>query len=118
MYVYININPDLNTDELKAKRANADRIKDFSRQLKEFNKLNLQEQKRYMHKIYVYIHICIYIYICTNVYIYIFMYVCIYVYMYVYIYIDIHIYVHFEGYRNSYAYLRIYIHILQAPSKF
>ena len=37
---------DLNTDVLKAKRANADRIKDFSKQLNDFNKIALSEQKR------------------------------------------------------------------------
>ena len=37
---------DLNTDILKAKRANADRIKDFSKQLNEFNKVSLGDQRR------------------------------------------------------------------------
>ena len=37
---------DLNTDVLKAKRANADRIKDFSKQLNEFNKVSLGDQRR------------------------------------------------------------------------
>ena len=40
---------DLNTEVLKAKRANADRIKDFSKQLNEFNKLNLLDQKKVPH---------------------------------------------------------------------
>lgn len=37
---------DLNTDILKAKRANADRIKDFSKQLNDFNKVSLGDQRR------------------------------------------------------------------------
>ena len=37
---------DLNSEVLKAKRANADRIKDFSKQLNEFNKVSLSDQKR------------------------------------------------------------------------
>jgi Jhy protein len=37
---------DLNTDILKAKRANADRVKDFSKQLHEFNKVSLSDQRR------------------------------------------------------------------------
>lgn len=32
-----NLQPDLNTDELKAKRENLQRVKEFSRQLREFN---------------------------------------------------------------------------------
>ena len=36
----------MNTDILKAKRANAERIKDFSKQLQDFNKASLSEQKR------------------------------------------------------------------------
>ena len=36
----------MNSDILKAKRANADRIKDFSKQLNEFNKISLSDQKR------------------------------------------------------------------------
>ena len=39
----------MNTEVLKAKRANADRIKDFSKQLNEFNKLNLLDQKKVPH---------------------------------------------------------------------
>lgn len=37
---------DLNTDILKAKRANADRVKDFSKQLHDFNKVSLSDQRR------------------------------------------------------------------------
>jgi hypothetical protein len=33
---------DLNTDELKAKRANADRVRDFSKKLREYNKEAIQ----------------------------------------------------------------------------
>lgn len=36
----------MNTDILKAKRANAERIKDFSKQLQDFNKVSLSEQRR------------------------------------------------------------------------
>ena len=36
----------MNTDILKAKRANAERIKDFSKQLQDFNKASLSEQRR------------------------------------------------------------------------
>lgn len=36
----------MNTEILKAKRANADRIKDFSKQLNNFNKINLSDQKK------------------------------------------------------------------------
>ncbi len=38
--------PDLNTDELVAKRKNADRIKEFSRQLRHFNKDVLTQQPK------------------------------------------------------------------------
>lgn len=33
-----NLKPDLNTEELRAKRSNLERIKEFSRNLKNFNK--------------------------------------------------------------------------------
>ena len=36
----------MNTEILKAKRANAERIKDFSKQLQDFNKASLSEQRR------------------------------------------------------------------------
>lgn len=38
--------PDLNTDELKAKRANAARVKEFSKKLTEYNKQALREQRK------------------------------------------------------------------------
>ena len=36
----------MNSEVLKAKRANAERIKDFSKQLQDFNKVSLSEQRR------------------------------------------------------------------------
>eukprot|EP01038_Epipyxis_sp_PR26KG_P014997 gene14997-20174_t len=41
-----NIKPDLNTDELVAKRANMNRIKDFSNNLKSFNQVTLRNQQK------------------------------------------------------------------------
>lgn len=38
--------PDLNTDVLRAKRANLERIKEFSRNLKQYNKQALDQQKK------------------------------------------------------------------------
>ncbi len=38
--------PDLNTDELKAKRANAARVKEFSKKLTEYNKQAFREQRK------------------------------------------------------------------------
>jgi hypothetical protein len=40
------LKPDLNSDELVAKRANADRVKEFSKNLKHFNKQSLGNQKK------------------------------------------------------------------------
>ena len=39
----------MNTEVLRAKRANAERIKDFSKQLQDFNKVSLSEQRRLPH---------------------------------------------------------------------
>jgi hypothetical protein len=40
------LKPDLNTDVLRAKRANLERIKEFSRNLKQYNKQALDQQKK------------------------------------------------------------------------
>eukprot|EP01041_Mallomonas_annulata_P002338 gene2342-4547_t len=40
------LKPDLNSEELVAKRANAQRIKEFSKNLKSFNEQSLQQQRR------------------------------------------------------------------------
>ena len=40
------LKPDLNTEELIAKRVNAERIKEFSKQLQDFNKKSIQVQKK------------------------------------------------------------------------
>ena len=46
-YVEIcNLKPDLNTDELRAKRANLERIKEFSKNLKSFNEKMIESQSR------------------------------------------------------------------------
>lgn len=46
-YVEIsNIKPDLNTDELRAKRANLERIKEFGRNLRNFNQNILESQPK------------------------------------------------------------------------
>ena len=47
-YVEIDphLKPDLNNDALLAKRANAERVKEFSKQLKDFNRNVLQEQRK------------------------------------------------------------------------
>ena len=41
-----HLKPDLNTDVLRAKRANLERIKEFSRNLKQYNKQALDQQKK------------------------------------------------------------------------
>jgi hypothetical protein len=41
---------DLNTDELKAKRANADRIKEFSKNLNSFNRVAIKEAAAESHE--------------------------------------------------------------------
>lgn len=41
-----HLKPDLTNDALLAKRANAERVKEFSKQLKEFNRSSLQEQRK------------------------------------------------------------------------
>lgn len=46
-YVMIEKNkPDLNTEELKAKRANLERVKEFSRNLHQYNKQAIREQPK------------------------------------------------------------------------
>ncbi len=45
-YVIVpKLQPDLNSDALIAKRANQQRVKDFSKQLKEFNRVEIQNEK-------------------------------------------------------------------------
>mgnify|MGYP000403898878 CR=1 FL=1 len=46
-YVEIEkLRPDLNSDELKAKRANAERVKQFSKNLKNYNSQAIRQQKK------------------------------------------------------------------------
>jgi hypothetical protein len=47
-YVEIDskLKPDLNSEELIAKRANAERVKEFSKNLKHYNMQNLRQQKK------------------------------------------------------------------------